>query len=302
MQTLLASLGQKHPDGAPEDWAHRLLDLNDQGIAGQLPEAVCEDLQQNAFKRNKLCYLVDEIHTSPNPGTFTSPIDLTRSFHVQRGAPFDPDNARLPERRNQVELNAASTTLRTLNPNGGLFEQPAARTIGLSARQRANSVPSAFRTWGQTIRKKITAVPPPRPQRDDDARSDGTLCYVDNPAPLRLEPESFHRKRPPHVDLRRTRGRDAPPLPEPRPLNPGPQKAPLGPLSQAPPMGPLRQPPGPPGHGQPRRNQGMPQPPPGPPRPAGRPPAPPSDPNNPGSPPPPPQWNPSPPPGGAGLS
>ncbi|KAG6892933.1 hypothetical protein C0992_011840 [Termitomyces sp. T32_za158] len=127
MQTLLASLGQKHPDGAPKDWAHRLLDLNDQGIVGQLPEDVREDLRQNAFKRNELRYLVNKIHTSPNPGTFTSPVDPTRSFHVQQGAPFDPDNARLPERRNQAELNAASATLRALNPNGGLFEQPAAR-------------------------------------------------------------------------------------------------------------------------------------------------------------------------------
>ncbi|KAG6893420.1 hypothetical protein C0992_010047, partial [Termitomyces sp. T32_za158] len=145
-QTLLTSLGQKHPDGAPEDWAHRLLDLNDQGIVGQLPEAVCEDLRQNAFKRNELRYLVDEIHPSPNPGTFTSPVDPTRSFHVQQGAPFDPDDARLLEQRNQAELNATSATLRALNPNGGLFEQPAARIIGLSARQRANSVLSAFRT------------------------------------------------------------------------------------------------------------------------------------------------------------
>ncbi|KAG6890986.1 hypothetical protein C0992_011517 [Termitomyces sp. T32_za158] len=86
-QTLLARLGQKHPDGAPKDWAHRLLNLNDQGVTGQLPEAICKDLQQNAFKRNKLRYLVDEVHTSPNPRTFASPTDPTRSFHVQWGAP-----------------------------------------------------------------------------------------------------------------------------------------------------------------------------------------------------------------------
>ncbi|KAG6874721.1 hypothetical protein C0992_006842, partial [Termitomyces sp. T32_za158] len=286
-RTLLASLGQKHPDGTPEDWAHRLLDLNEKGIAGQLPEAVCEDLQQNAFKRNELHYLVDEIHTSPNPGAFTSPVDPTRSFHVQRGAPFNPNDTRLPEQRNQAELNAAFATLHALNPNGGLFEQPAARTIGLSARQ----------TWGQTIRKKITAVP----QRDDDARSDGTLCYVDNPALPQLEPASFHRKRPPHVDLQRTRGRDTPPPPELCPLNPGPQRAPPGPPPQASPTGPPRRPPGPPGPALPLHDQGMPQPPSGPPHPPGQPPAPPSDPDNPGGPPPPLQWNPGPPPGDAGL-
>ncbi|KAG6872817.1 hypothetical protein C0992_009329, partial [Termitomyces sp. T32_za158] len=191
-QTLLASLGQKHPDGAPKDWAHRLLDLNDQGIAGQLSEDVREDLRQNAFKRNELRFLVDEVHTSPNPGTFTSPVDPTWLFHVQQGAPFDPKDARLPEQRNQAELNAASAILRALNPNGGLFEQPAACTIGLSAHQRANSVPSAFRTWGQTIREKITAGP----QHDDDVRSDGTLCYhhstaKDPPMSTYGEPEAI---------------------------------------------------------------------------------------------------------------
>ncbi|KAG6894867.1 hypothetical protein C0992_004257 [Termitomyces sp. T32_za158] len=70
-QTLLASLGQRHLDGTPEDWAHRLLDLNDQGVTGQLSEAIRKDLQQNTFKRNKLRYLVDKIHTLPNPGTIT---------------------------------------------------------------------------------------------------------------------------------------------------------------------------------------------------------------------------------------
>ncbi|KAG6893721.1 hypothetical protein C0992_008917 [Termitomyces sp. T32_za158] len=167
-QTLLASLGQKHLDSALEDWAHCLLDLNDQGVAGRLSEAIREDLQQNTFKRNKLHYLIDEIYTLPNSGTFTNPTDPARLFHIQRGAPFKPDDAtRIPEWQNQEELNAASATLHTLNPNGGLFKQPAAR-------------------------------------------------------------------------------RNAPPPPEPRPLNPRPQRAPPGPPPQAPPARPLRRPPGPP--------------------------------------------------------
>ncbi|KAG6886820.1 hypothetical protein C0992_002188 [Termitomyces sp. T32_za158] len=124
-QTLLLGLGQKYPDGAPEDWAHRFLDFNNQGAAG----------------------LVDKIYVSPNPGTFDNPTDLARSFHVQQGAPFYPGNAaQIPGQRSQEEQNAASATLHALNPNGGLFEQPAACTIGLSACQRANLVPGAFQT------------------------------------------------------------------------------------------------------------------------------------------------------------
>ncbi|KAG6895212.1 hypothetical protein C0992_002543 [Termitomyces sp. T32_za158] len=135
---------------------------------------------------------------SPNPGTFEDPTDPARSFHIQREAPFYLGNAaRIPRQRNQEEQNAASATLHALNPGGGLFEQPAARTIGLSASQRANSVPSAIWTWGQAVRKNSGATPPPRPPHDKDARSDGTLCYVDPLAPPQSEPASFYRKRPP---------------------------------------------------------------------------------------------------------
>ncbi|KAG6874343.1 hypothetical protein C0992_007866 [Termitomyces sp. T32_za158] len=136
--------------------------------------------------------------------------------------------------------------------------------------------------------KKTTAMPPPGPQRNEDARSDGTLCYVDDPAPPQSEPASsepasFYRKRPPHVDLWQTQGRNTPPPPEPRPLNLGPQRAPPEPPPQAPPAGPLRRPLGPPGLaslpcnlGLPR-NLGLPQPPLGLPRPLGQPPPPSSD-------------------------
>ncbi|KAG6875738.1 hypothetical protein C0992_002591 [Termitomyces sp. T32_za158] len=182
----------KYPDGAPKDWAHQLLDFNDQGAMGQLPESICEDLQQNTFMCNKLCSLVDKIHVSPNPGAFNNPTDLARSFHVQQAAPFYLSNAaRILGRRNQEELNAASTTLCALNLNRGLFKQPAACTIGLSTRQQATSVPSTFRTWGQTVHEEPSAAPPPRLPCDDNARSNNTLCYVDPSAPPQSEPASF---------------------------------------------------------------------------------------------------------------
>ncbi|KAG6895236.1 hypothetical protein C0992_002447, partial [Termitomyces sp. T32_za158] len=160
--TLLWSLGQKYPDGPPEDWAHHLLDFNNQGAAGQLSESVHEDLWQNAFMRNELRSLVDKIHVLPNPRTFEDPMDPARSFHIQRGALSHPGNAsRIPEQRNQEEQNAASTTLCALNSGGGLFEQPATRTIGLSAHQRANSVPSTVWTWGQAVCKNPGDALPP---------------------------------------------------------------------------------------------------------------------------------------------
>ncbi|KAG6884038.1 hypothetical protein C0992_007136 [Termitomyces sp. T32_za158] len=251
-QTLLWDLGQKYPNGSPEDWVHRLLDFNNQGAAGRLPESVRKDLQQNAFMRNELQSLVDEIYVSPNPGTFKDPADPARSFHIQRGAPSHPgDASRIPGQRNQEEQDATSTTLHALNPGGGLFKQPAARTIGLSTCQRANSVLSAVQTWGQAVRKNPGGAPPPRLPHDGDARSDDTLCYIDPPAPPQSEPASFHHERLPHFDLRQTWGRDTPPPPAPRLFNRGPPRTPLGPPlappvpHQAPPAGPPLGPPPP---------------------------------------------------------
>ncbi|KAG6895181.1 hypothetical protein C0992_002748 [Termitomyces sp. T32_za158] len=170
--------------------------------------------------RNELHSLVGKIHVSPNPGAFKDSMDPARSLHVQRGVPFYPGNtARILRQCNQEEQNTASATLHALNPNGGLFKQPAARTIGLSAHQRANSVSSAVQTWGQAVRKNPGAVLPPQLPCDEDARSDDTLCYVNSPAPPRSEPASFHCKRPPHFDLHQTQGRDAPLPPKPHHFN-----------------------------------------------------------------------------------
>ncbi|KAG6879972.1 hypothetical protein C0992_008906 [Termitomyces sp. T32_za158] len=252
--------------------------------------------------RNELQSLVDKIHVLPNPRTFEDSTDLARSLHVQQGAPFYPGDAtRIQGQHNQEEQNAPSTTLCALNPNEGLFEQPAAHTIGLSAHQRANSVPSAVRTWGQAVHENTGATPPPC---DKDACSDDTLCYVDPPAPPRLELALFHCKRPPHFNLCQTWGRDAPPPPEPCLFNWEPPRTPPGPPPappvphQAPPAGPPLEPLGPLPHCS---DQGPPQPPQEPPRPPPeRPPASPSNPGNPGGPPLPPWWNSGPPPGSAG--
>ncbi|KAG6894978.1 hypothetical protein C0992_003680 [Termitomyces sp. T32_za158] len=160
--------------------------------------------------------------------------------------------------------------------------------------EQANSVPSTFRTWRQTVRKDPGAAPLPGLPCDNDACSNNTLCYVDPLAPSQLEPASFHHKQPPYFDLCQTCGRDAPPPPESCHFNQGPPRTPLGPPATPlmphpasparpprPPLGPL----GPPPH---RPNQRPPQPLQGPPRPLpGQLPAPPSDLGNPGGLPPP---------------
>ncbi|KNZ73521.1 hypothetical protein J132_03285 [Termitomyces sp. J132] len=203
-----------YPDtsATPEVWADRLLDFHERYLQGNLPENTQGTLGLDENLRNELRALVEEIHTSPNPRPFEDPLDPARSFHVQREEPVGTRNeAPSSVPRQQEELNAASSILRNLNPAGGLFDQPAAHTLALSARPRASSVPSAFRTWDQP------AIPEIRSQRpslrvDDDNR---TLSYIDEPGnpvdehPPRNGPQ---RDRPPHFDLR------APP--------PGPRGAP----------------------------------------------------------------------------
>ncbi|KAG5732794.1 hypothetical protein E4T56_gene2759 [Termitomyces sp. T112] len=74
-----------------------------------------------------------------------NPLDPACSFHMQRKEPVGTRNkAPSSVPRQQEELNAASSILRNLNPAGGLFDQPAAHTLALSARPQASSVPSAF--------------------------------------------------------------------------------------------------------------------------------------------------------------
>ncbi|KAG6894417.1 hypothetical protein C0992_006140, partial [Termitomyces sp. T32_za158] len=104
-------------------------------------------LRDDPALRKELARLVEEIHVSPSPGQFEDPADLAYSFHVQRnpeatGEPRFKDPTQGAE-QHISNLDAASALLQELNPLGGLFDQPAARVVGLSARPRANSVPSA---------------------------------------------------------------------------------------------------------------------------------------------------------------
>ncbi|KAG6899476.1 hypothetical protein C0993_009926, partial [Termitomyces sp. T159_Od127] len=97
---------------------------------------------------NELRALVDEIHTSFTLQHFKDSVDPVHSFHVQREEPIMPrDPVSAPASHQQEELNVASNILKALNSTRGLFNQPAACTIGLSARLCANSspAPSALR-------------------------------------------------------------------------------------------------------------------------------------------------------------
>ncbi|KNZ75283.1 hypothetical protein J132_03703 [Termitomyces sp. J132] len=128
--TLLTNLGYPDTSATPEVWADQLLDFHKHYLQGNLPETMQGTLGIDNNFRNELHTLVEEIYTSPNPRPFEDPLDPARSFH-------------------QEELNAASSILSNLNPMGGLFDQPAAHTLALSACPRANSVPSTFQTWDQ---------------------------------------------------------------------------------------------------------------------------------------------------------
>ncbi|KAG5329910.1 hypothetical protein C0989_009154, partial [Termitomyces sp. Mn162] len=155
-RTLLTSLGYPDASATPEVWADRLLDFHKRYLQGNLPENTQGTLGLDENLQNELRALVEEIHTSPNPRPFEDPLDPTRSFHVQRKEPVGTQNeAPSSVPRQHEELNVASSILRNLNPTGGLFDQPTAHTLALSAWPRASSVPSAFRTWDQPAIPKI---------------------------------------------------------------------------------------------------------------------------------------------------
>ncbi|KAG5726543.1 hypothetical protein E4T56_gene4659 [Termitomyces sp. T112] len=154
--TLLTNLGYPNASATPEVWADRLLDFHKHYLQGNLPENMQGTLGIDDNLRNELCTLVEEIHTSPNPRPFEDPLHPTCSFHMQRKEPVGTRNkapSSLPCQ--QEELNAASSILRNLNPAGGLFNQPAAHTLALSAQPQASSMPSAFRTWDQPAAPKL---------------------------------------------------------------------------------------------------------------------------------------------------
>ncbi|KNZ82264.1 hypothetical protein J132_03778 [Termitomyces sp. J132] len=154
--TLLTNLGYPDASATPEVWADRLLDFYKHYLQGNLPENTQGTLGIDNNLQNELRTLVEEIHTSPNPCSFKDPLDPTRSFHMQCKEPIGTrSEAPSSVPHQQKELNVASSILRNLNPAGGLFDQPAAHTLALSAQPRASSVPSAFQTWDQPTTPKL---------------------------------------------------------------------------------------------------------------------------------------------------
>ncbi|KAG5349618.1 hypothetical protein C0989_002715 [Termitomyces sp. Mn162] len=143
--TLLTNLGYPNTSTTPEVWADQLLNFHECYLQGNLPETMQGTLGIDNNLRNELRTLVEEIHTSPNPCPFEDPLDPAHSFHVQHGEPVGTRSEAPPSiPHQQEELNVASSILRNLNPVGGLFDQPAAHTLALSARPQANSIPSTF--------------------------------------------------------------------------------------------------------------------------------------------------------------
>ncbi|KAG6867218.1 hypothetical protein C0993_005578 [Termitomyces sp. T159_Od127] len=137
-------------------------------------------LQVNLNLQNKLCALVDKIYTSPTIGCFEDPVDLTCSFHVQCKEPIKPwDPVSTLVLCQQEELNVALNILKALNSTEGLFDQPAAHTIGLLACPHANSLSSTFHIWEQFADANPCPDAPlhPLPANNDHA-STYTLSYI----------------------------------------------------------------------------------------------------------------------------
>ncbi|KAG6895706.1 hypothetical protein C0992_013164 [Termitomyces sp. T32_za158] len=137
-QNLHCRLGLPEAGSNMEECANQVLDFYGHFAQGSLPP--------------------QDIHVSPSPGQFEDPADPAYSFHVQRNPeaaeePQHEDPTQGAEQQHIYNLNATSALLRELNPLGGLFDEPAACMVGLFARPRANSVPSAsaFRRWGHLI-------------------------------------------------------------------------------------------------------------------------------------------------------
>ncbi|KAG6881931.1 hypothetical protein C0993_012444, partial [Termitomyces sp. T159_Od127] len=128
---LLVSLEHNDLSETLEQWANCLLEFHKLYQCRAIPENAQNMLQVDLHLQDKLHTLVDEIHTSSTPRHFEDPVDLARSFHVQCKEPIEPwDPVPTLVPHQQEELNAASNILKALNPTKGLFDQPAACTIG----------------------------------------------------------------------------------------------------------------------------------------------------------------------------
>ncbi|KAG5349077.1 hypothetical protein C0989_006166 [Termitomyces sp. Mn162] len=166
-------------------WADCFLNFHKCYLQGTLPKTMQGTLRIDANLQNELCTLVEEIHTSLSPCQFEDPLDPAHSFHMQQEEPTRVQSKALSSiSYQQGELNAVSNILRNLNLTGGLFDQPTAHTLALSACPRANSVPSAFYTWDQPAASKPHTQRPP-PYVDNDNQ---TLSYIDKPGNPGKEP------------------------------------------------------------------------------------------------------------------
>ncbi|KAG5341906.1 hypothetical protein C0989_007066 [Termitomyces sp. Mn162] len=181
--TLLNNLGYQITPRTLEVWTDHLFDFHECYQQGSLPETTQGTLGINANLWNKLHALVKEIHTSTNPCQFENPLDLAHSFHIQKKGPIRVHaEALAPIPCQQKELNAVSDILRSLNPAGGLFDQPAIHTLALSTHPRANSIPSAFCTWDQPTEPEPCTQKVPQPLlAHNNLVSNHTLSYISKP-------------------------------------------------------------------------------------------------------------------------
>ncbi|KAG6867429.1 hypothetical protein C0993_002860 [Termitomyces sp. T159_Od127] len=137
------------------------------------------------------------------------------------------DTVPTPVPHQQEELNAASNILKALNLTRGLFDQPAACTIGLPACSHANSLSSAFHTWRQIVDTSSHPDAPPHPlPANNDHASTHTLFYINElevsssgsaPSGKAPAPE-FQHDCLPHFDLCHPHSNALPPRNNPPPL------------------------------------------------------------------------------------
>ncbi|KAG5341554.1 hypothetical protein C0989_009471 [Termitomyces sp. Mn162] len=128
---------------------------------------------------------------------------------------------------------------------GGLFNQPAAHTLALSAHPQANSVPSTFHTWDQPDATEPHAQwltphidnnnqtlsyidKPGSPTDEPGSPTDEPGSPTDEPTPCNGPPQD----RPPHFDLHAPHTL-MPPLHQ---NAPAPPRQPMGPRAPQPPF------------------------------------------------------------------
>ncbi|KAG6883353.1 hypothetical protein C0993_006620 [Termitomyces sp. T159_Od127] len=143
----MTSLGYHDLSETPEQWTNCFLGFHKLYQCGAIFESAWKTLQVDINLQDELCALVDKIRRSLNLWRFEDPMNPAHSFHVQRKEPIEfQDPVPAPVPCQQEELNATLNILKALDPTGGLFDQPTACSIGLSACPHANFLLSAFCT------------------------------------------------------------------------------------------------------------------------------------------------------------